>query len=38
MNLTCQGLKDAQAWQKANVILPTYDVEALAARTKENPM
>ena len=38
MKLTHAGLKDVQGWQKARVALPNYDVEALAARTRENPM
>ena len=38
MKLTYKGLKDAAAWEKAHVRLPVYDVEALAERTKANPM
>lgn len=38
MKLNYAGLKDAKAWADAGVILPDYDVEALAARTKANPM
>lgn len=37
MKLTYQGLKDANAWEKANVLLPPYDAEALAERTKTDP-
>ena len=38
MKLNYQGLKDAAAWEKAGVKLPPYDVEALAQRTRENPL
>ena len=38
MKLTYQGLKDSEGWKKAGVELPSYDVEALAERTKKNPL
>ena len=38
MKLTLNGIKDQAAWQKAGIQLPGYDVEALAARTKEAPV
>ncbi len=38
MKLNYEGLRDAAAWSKANILLPSYDVEALAARTKADPL
>lgn len=38
MKLTYEGLKDRQAWERADIQLPSYDVEAVAARTKEAPV
>ena len=38
MKLNYSGLKDAAAWARAGILLPPYDVEALAARTKANPL
>ena len=37
MKLTLEGLKDTCGWEKAGVTLPSYDIEALAARTKAAP-
>ena len=37
MKLTYKGLKDAQAWEKAGVLLPPYDPEALSEKTKADP-
>lgn len=37
MKLTYEGLKNKEAWITAGITLPTYDVEAVAAATKENP-
>ena len=34
MKLTYEGLKDKAAWEQADIQLPSYDVEAVAARTK----
>lgn len=38
MKLNLEGLKDTQAWAKANIALPVYDVAAMAERTRKNPM
>ena len=38
MKLTYSGLKNPLAWERAGILLPPYDVEALAARTQANPM
>lgn len=37
MKLRYSGLKD-KGWEAAGVSLPSYDVEALAGRTKKNPL
>ena len=38
MKLTYEGLKDTAAWEKADIALPKFDVEEVAAKTKENPV
>ncbi|MDY4855034.1 MAG: mannitol dehydrogenase family protein, partial [Candidatus Ventricola sp.] len=38
MKLTLQGIKDTAAWTQAGIKLPAYDVEAVAKKTKENPV
>ena len=38
MKLTRNGIKDTAAWKAAGIRLPEYDVEAVAARTRENPV
>lgn len=38
MKLTFEGIRDAAAWEKAGIRLPAYDVEAVASRTRENPV
>ena len=37
MKLDAQGLKDKQSWEAAGYSLPTFDREAVAAATRENP-
>ncbi len=37
MKLTMEGIKEAQAWKEAGVVLPAYDVEAVTAKTKASP-
>ena len=37
MKLNYQDIKETSAWEKANITLPNYDVEALAAETKRDP-
>lgn len=38
MKLTLSGIKDKKAWKEAGIALPEYDVEQMAARTKEAPV
>lgn len=38
MELTLEGLKDRHAWEAAKIMLPSYDVEAVAAATKKDPV
>ena len=35
MKLSIQGIKDKEAWEKAGIKLPSYDVEKVATATKE---
>lgn len=37
MKLTLDGIKDRQAWEKAGIKLPGYDVEAVSKKAKEAP-
>ena len=38
MKLSIQGIKDKEAWEKAGIKLPSYDVEKVATATKEAPV
>lgn len=38
MNLTNAGLKERMSWEKAGISIPTYDREAMVAKTKEAPV
>ena len=38
MKLTLEGLKDRQAWEKAGIQLPSYDIEKVAEHTKQAPV
>lgn len=38
MKMNRAALADHEAWKKANVLLPAYDVQAMAERTKKNPI
>ncbi|MDO5300455.1 MAG: mannitol dehydrogenase family protein [Clostridia bacterium] len=38
MKMNLAALANREAWEKVNVVLPQYDVAAMAARTKENPI
>lgn len=38
MKLTLSGFQDTAAWEKAGIRLPAYDVEAVAKKTRENPV
>lgn len=37
MKLTLEGIKDKAAWEAAGISLPAYDVEAVAAETRQAP-
>ena len=38
MKLTLNGIKDREAWEKAGIQLPGYNVEKVSARAKEAPV
>lgn len=38
MKLTVEGLKERQAWEKAGIALPSYDVAAVAEATRKDPV
>ena len=38
MRLTLEGLKDKEAWEKAGVQLPQYDIQSVAENTKKSPV
>ena len=38
MELTLKGIQDKTAWEAAGIALPSYDVEAVAAAARKNPM
>ena len=38
MKLTLNGIKDCEAWKKAGIQLPGYDVEKISAKAKEAPV
>ena len=38
MKLCLEALKDKESWEKAGVKVPSYDVAAVAAKTKEAPV
>ena len=38
MELTLKGIQDKKAWEAAGIALPSYDVEAVAAASRKNPM
>jgi hypothetical protein len=38
MKMNLASLSDKAGWEKAGVTLPAYDVEKMAAATKENPI
>lgn len=37
MKLTIDGIKNKEAWTKAGVVLPGYDVEEVSEKAKQNP-
>lgn len=38
MKLNIEGIQNRQAWEKAGIKLPAYDVEAVAANTQKAPL
>ena len=38
MKLSLNGIRDKEAWQRAGIELPSYDVPALYERTKKAPV
>lgn len=38
MKLTLNGIKEHEAWEKAGIQLPGYDVEKISAKAKEAPV
>ena len=38
MKLTRTGIKDRAAWEKAGIMLPGYDVEAVSEKAKKEPV
>lgn len=38
MELTWKGLKNQQDWEKAGIGIPSYDVEAVAEKTRKSPV
>ena len=38
MKLSINGIKEQEAWKKAGIALPGYDVEAASENAKENPV
>ena len=38
MKLSINGIKEQEAWKKAGITLPSYDVEAVSENAKENPV
>ena len=37
MELTLNGLKEKEAWEKANIRLPKYDIEQMRVNSEKNP-
>ena len=37
MKLTRNGIKDREAWEKAGILLPGYDVEKVSEKAKKEP-
>lgn len=37
MKLTMHGIKEREAWEKAGIALPGYDVEEVSERAKKEP-
>ena len=37
MKLTMDGIKDREAWEKAGIVLPGYDVEEVTKKARKEP-
>lgn len=37
MKLTISGIKDCEPWEKAGIVLPGYDVEAVSEKARKDP-
>ena len=37
MKLSLNGIKEQEAWEKAGITLPGYDVEAVSEKAKKEP-
>ena len=37
MKLTMAGIKDREAWEKAGIQLPGYDVEEVSEKARKSP-
>ena len=37
MKLSINGIKEREAWEKAGITLPGYDVEAVSEKAKKEP-
>ena len=37
MKLSINGIKEREAWKKAGITLPGYDVEAVSEKAKKEP-
>lgn len=38
MKLTIEGIQDRKSWEEVGITLPTYDVEAVAKKTRQSPI
>lgn len=38
MKLTIEGIQDRKSWEEVGIALPTYDVEAVAKKTRQSPI
>lgn len=37
MKLTISGIKEREPWEKAGIVLPGYDVEAVSEKARKEP-
>lgn len=38
MKLTIEGIQDRKSWEAVGITIPTYDVEAVAKKTRQSPI